>query len=306
MDYRLNVFLEVADHRSITRAGRALHLSQSAVTKNIKMLEDEVGVPLFIRTPNGMNLTEAGLVYVSHVRQMSKAHNDIVQRLRTPGGIFEGKIRLGTSRTILAYFLPRIIASFTKKYPAVTCELVEGDCEAVVDSLLARRVDLALIEGPCRRPEIVIRPFLQDKIVWIAAPKHPLAGRTVTPREVLDTNIICREQGDGDRKNVEAALKKRGLLRKRLTILQEAYSAEITKELVKAGVAIAYISSLAVERELKSGELVRIRCPKLDVDRSFSLIFPQGPEPAGLEGAFVNLLMEMTAVPFKVVKEMAA
>ena len=70
--------------------------------------------------------------------------------------------------------------------------------------------------------------------------------------------------------------------------------------------AIAYISSLAVERELKSGELVRIRCPKLDVDRSFSLIFPQGPEPAGLEGAFVNLLMEMTAVPFKVVKEMAA
>jgi DNA-binding transcriptional LysR family regulator len=100
MDYRLNVFIEVADQRSITRAGRALHLSQSAVTKNIKMLEDEVGVPLFIRTPNGMNLTEAGLVYVSHVRQMSKAHNDIVQRLRTPGGIFEGKIRLGTSVSV--------------------------------------------------------------------------------------------------------------------------------------------------------------------------------------------------------------
>ena len=65
------------------------------MTKNIKALEDEVWLPLLIRTLNGMNLTEAGLVYVSHVRQMPKAHNDVVQRLRTPGGIFEGKIRLG-------------------------------------------------------------------------------------------------------------------------------------------------------------------------------------------------------------------
>ena len=73
---------------------------------------------------------------------------------------------------------------------------------------------------------------------------------------MLDTKIICREQGDGDRKNVEAALQKKGLLRKRLPIRQEAFSAEITKELVKAGVAIAYISSLAVERELKHSGMV--------------------------------------------------
>jgi DNA-binding transcriptional LysR family regulator len=297
MNYRLEVFRKVAELRSITRASRALHLSQPSVTKHVKLLEEELRVSLFVRTPVGMDLTDAGVIFLGHVQQVAKSHELMAQRLLAPARILTGNVRIGSSRTVLAYFLPRVIAAFKKSHPAVTCEIFEGNSDTVIGVLLDQRVDLGVIEGPCRRPEIQVRPFYQDQIIWIAAPDHPLAAKRVSALSLLKFPIVCREIGAGDRIVMEAALRQRGFGRKRLFIIQEAYSAEIIKGFVLSGLGIAYISALAVERELKSGELVRLVCPRLDVPRPFSLILPQGPEPAGIEGAFINFLMEKSGRP---------
>ena len=291
MNYRLEVFLKVAELRSITRAARVLHLSQPSVTKHIKLLEEELRVSLFVRTPVGMELTDAGVIFWGHVQQIAKSHELMAQRLLAPTKILTGRLRIGSSRTILAYFLPRLISAFKKAHPAVTCELFEGNSDTVIGVLLDQRVDLGVIEGPCRRPEIQVRPFHHDQIIWIAAPDHLLALKRATSREILKAPMICREIGAGDRIIMEASLRQKGFGRKRLPIVQEAFSAEIIKGFVRAGLGIAYISAMAVERELKSGELVRLACPRLDAPRSFSLILPQGPEPAGIEGAFIGFLM---------------
>jgi DNA-binding transcriptional LysR family regulator len=292
MNYRLDVFRKVAELRSITRASHALRLSQSAVTKHVKLLEEELRVSLFVRTPVGMDPTDAGIILLGHVQQIAKAHERMAQRLLAPTRILTGTLRIGSSRTVLGYFLPALISAFKKAHPTVNCDLFEGNSDTVIGVLLDQRIDLGVIEGPCHRPEIQVRPFYQDEIIWIAAPDHPLAGKRVTAWDILKSPVICREIGAGDRILMEAALRQRGFGRKRLSIIQEGYSAEIVKGFVRAGLGIAYISALAARRDIASGELIRLICPKLDVPRVFSLILPRGPEPAGVEGAFISFLME--------------
>jgi DNA-binding transcriptional LysR family regulator len=293
MDYRLHVFRKVAELQSTTRAARVLHLSQPAVTKHIQLLEEELQVPLFVRTGRGMVLNESGIVFLQHVQQVAQAHENVAQQLQKHAGVYAGRLRLGSNKTILAYCLPEILARFKLRYPWVHCEIVDGNTDTIIGALLDQRIDLALIEGPCRRPEIQIRTFLQDEIIWIASPQDPLA-RIRHPKisEVLSRPIIVRETGAGTRQFMEQELHHLRIPLKRLKIVQEIPSPGGVKRLVAAGLGIGYIFRLGVEQELAAGKLVKIHCPKLSLRRPFSLLSPQGPTPPGITQAFIQVLME--------------
>ncbi len=296
LDYRLHVFRTVAELQSITKAARALHLSQPAVTKHIQLLEEELRVPLFVRSARGMILNESGLVYLQHVQQIARAHSDIVQHLQTPTGVHTGRLRLGSNKTILAYCLPEILARFKTRYPAAACDIIDGNTDTIVGALLDQRIDLALIEGPCRRPELQIHTFQEDDIVWIASPQHPLAKlRNPTVAEVLQHPIIVREVGAGSRQFMEQVLRQLRIPLPRLHILQEIPSPEGIKRLVAAGLGISYVFRVSVAPELASGKLVTLNCPKLNIRRPFSLLFPQGPGPLGLAQAFIQTVLQPRA-----------
>jgi DNA-binding transcriptional LysR family regulator len=293
IDYRLHVFRTVAESQSITRAARQLHLSQPAVTKHIQLLEEQLRIPLFVRSARGMILNESGAIYLQHVRQIAQAHENITQHLRAPGGILTGRLRLGSNKTVLAYCLPEILARFKTRYPATTCEIIDGNTDTIIGALLDQRIDLALIEGPCRRPEIQIRTFLEDEIIWIAAPQHPLAKiRQPTVTEVLRHPLIVREVGAGSRQFMEQELRRLRLPVERLNIIQEMPHPEAIKHLVAARMGIGYVFRISVVSELASGKLVKINCPKLNIRRPFSLLFPQGPAPLGVAQTFIQLLFQ--------------
>lgn len=294
LDYRLHVFRTVAELQSITKAARVLHLSQPAVTKHIQLLEEELRVPLFVRSARGMILNESGLVYLQHVQQIARAHSDIVQHLQTPTGVLTGRLRVGSNKTILAYCLPEILARFKTRYPAAACDILDGNTDTIIGALLDQRIDLALIEGPCRRPELQIRTFLEDDIVWIASPQHPLAKLRHHPTvaEVLQHPIIVREVGAGSRQFMEQILRQLRIPLPRLHIVQEIPSPEGIKRLVAAGLGISYVFRISVAPELAAGKLVTINCPKLNIRRPFSLLFPQGPAPTGLAQAFIQTVLE--------------
>lgn len=293
LDYRLHVFRVVAQLQSITKAARFLHLSQPAVTKHIQLLEDELHVPLFTRSAQGMILTQAGVVYLQHVHQVAQAHERVTQHLRAPTGVLTGRLRLGTNKTLLAYYLPEILAVFKTRYPSVTCELLDGNTDTIIGALLDQHIDLAIIEGPCKRPELQKQTFLEDDIVWVASPNDPIAAvSNPTVNAVLRRPLIVREVGSGSRQFMEEALRHLRMPLERLRIVQEIPSPEAIKRLVAAGVGIGYVFRLGVEPELASGKLVRINCPKLTIRRPFSVLYPQGPEPLGISQAFIQLLME--------------
>ncbi len=296
MNYRLQVFRQVAELQSITKAARVLHLSQPAVTKHIQLLEETLRVPLFVRSAKGMILNESGILYLQHVQQVAKSHENIAQHLQTPAGILTGRLRLGSNKTVLAYYLPEIVARFKTRYPAAVCDIIDGNTDTIIGALLDQRIDLALIEGPCRRPEIQIRTILEDEIIWIASPEDPLAKiRHPTVAEILQRPIILRELGAGSRQFMEQALRQMRIPLERLKIIQEIPSPEAIKRLVVAGLGISYVFRLSVEQELAAGKLVKINCPKLNIRRPFSLLFPQGPAPLGMAQAFIQLLLERNA-----------
>ena len=293
MNYRLQVFRQVAELQSITKAAHKLHLSQPAVTKHIQLLEAQLRVPLFVRSGKGMMLNDSGIIYLQHVQQIAKAHDDIAQHLQAPLGLLTGRLRLGSNKTVLAYCLPEILARFKNRYPSVTCEIIDGNTDTIIGALIDQRIDLALIEGPCHRPEIQMQAFLEDEIIWIASPKNPLAKRSQPAiAEVLRQPVIVREVGAGSRQFMEQALRRLRIPLERQNIVQEIPSPEAIKRLVAAGLGISYVFRISVEPELASGKLVKIDCPKLNIRRPFSLLFPQGPPPVGVAQAFIQTLLK--------------
>jgi DNA-binding transcriptional LysR family regulator len=293
MNYRLEVFRQVAEWQSISKAARALHLSQPAVTRHIQLLEEKLRVPLFTRSARGMTLNESGMVYLQHVLQIAQAHENIAQHLQAPSGILTGRLRLGSNKTVLAYYLPEMLARFKTRYPSATCEIIDGNTDTIIGALLDQRIDLALIEGPCRRPEIQMRTFLEDEIIWIASPADPLLKiRHPTIANVLRRPIIVREVGAGSRQFMEQALRHLRIPLEQLNIVQEIPSPEAIKRLVAAGLGISYVFRLSVERELAAGNLVKINCASLNIRRPFSLLLPQGPAPLGMIQAFIQLLLQ--------------
>jgi DNA-binding transcriptional LysR family regulator len=295
LNYRLEVFRHVAELQSITKASRVLHLSQPAVTKHIQLLENHLGVPLFKRSANGMVLTPAGLVYLDHVRDVAKAHENIAQQLQHPSQGLAGRLRLGSNKTILSYCLPEIISRFKMRFPSVTCDILDGNTDTIIGALLDHRVDLALIEGPCRRTEIRKEPFFEDDIIWVASPDDPIAKIPhPTVKEILSRPLIVREVGAGSRQFMELALRQKNISLEKLNYIQEVPSPAAIKRIVASGLGISYVFSLSVQRELASGELIKINCPELTFRRPFLVLSPQGPAPVGVAQAFMQVLFEKT------------
>lgn len=291
IDYRLHVFRQVAEARSLTKASKALHLSQPTLSKHIKLLEEELRVPLFVRSSSGVGLTEAGMIFLKHVQETEKARAAVLAKLQAPVGLLSGSLRLGSSMTIASYYLPHVVVRFKAKHAAVKCDVVEGNTELILGLLLDQRIELGLVEGPCRQREIQVRPFYQDEVIWVAAPFDPLAKvKNPSPKALLDRPIISRELGSGTRRVIELALRRQGCSLARLRIAQELPSTEAIKRMVAAGAGIGYASRLSVRQELASGQLVEIRWAKLPMKRAFSVLIPQGPDPIGLVQAFSNFL----------------
>jgi LysR family transcriptional regulator, transcriptional activator of the cysJI operon len=298
IEYRLHVFRQVAELRSLTRAAKALRLSQPAVTKHIKLLEGELRLPLFVRSSHGVTLTDAGTIFLKHVQETEKERATILEQLQAPVGKLAGSLRLGGSMTIVSYFLSETLLAFKAKYPDVTCTVIEGNTDFILGLLLDQRIDVGLVEGPCRRREVQAHPFYQDEIIWIAAPSDALAAsKKVTVQNLVERPIVSREQGSGTRKVVEAALRQQGISLAELNIIQELPSTEAIKRMVAAGAGIGYASRLGVQHELASGKLAQIPCPKLQMKRDFSILIPQGPDPVGIVQAFSKFLMQEKRTP---------
>src|ERR1700693_2085856 len=184
-----------------------------------------------------------------------------------------------------------VLVGFKAKHAAVKCEMVEGNTNLILGLLLDQRIELGLVEGPCRRREIQVRPFYQDEVIRVAAPFDPLAKvKNPSTKALLERPIISRGLGSGTRRVMELALRQQGCSLSRLRIEQELPSTEAIKRMVAAGAEIGYVSRLSVQQELASGQLVEIHCAKLQMKRSFSVLIPQGPDPIGIVQAFSKFI----------------
>ncbi len=289
-NFRLKVFRTVAEKLNFREAAEALLLTQPAVTLQIKALEEQLSIRLFDRTGNRIVLTEAGRRLLKHANKLAALAQEAERDIAALRGVEFGELHIGASTTIAQYFLPRLIGEFGKLNPRVSVSVVSGNTQEIVDALLKGTIAVGLVEGPVLRRGIRTEPFLDDEIVMILPAQHEWVGQAI-PKERLETErLIFRERGSGSRRVVENALQRAKIPLKKLHVAMELDSTEAIKEAIEAGLGVGFVSSRAIQKELKLGTLRQGSVEGLRILRHFSIIRFPGSHPAGLAGVFHQFL----------------
>src|SRR6201990_2103700 len=210
-------------------------------------------------------------------------------------GQHAGELALGASQTIGQYLLPTFVAGFLRSNPKVRITARSGNTDEMLEALLAREIHLALIEGPEKRKDLHIEPFMEDHMVLVVPATHGWANHDIKVEHLKSEPLLMREFGSGSRRVVEQALSKAGVKTKDLAISMELDSTEGLLSAVEAGLGITFVSRWAVRNQLSLGTLKLAHVKGLRLSRKFSLAYPAGPEPQGSAGAFRRFLLNQSS-----------
>lgn len=290
-NFRLKVFRSVAAHLNFSRAAEELFLTQPAVTQQIKALEDELDVPLFDRSGGRISLSPGGKALLPYAEKLKSLADEAHAAVTSVAGNGGGNLAIGASQTIGQYLLPNLIAGFLRENPRVSITATSGNTDAMLDELVARKIQLALIEGPAQRKDIHVEPFMEDHMVLVVPASHEWADQEIDISLLKDAPLLMREFGSGSRRVVEQALLDAGLKKKDLKTRMELDSTEGLLSAVEAGLGVTFVSRWAVRNQLTLGTLRLARVPELKLSRMLSIAYPTGPTPTGAAGAFRSFLL---------------
>lgn len=291
-NFRLKVFRTVAAEMSFRKAAEALHLSQPAVSQQIRSLEEETGVRLFDRGSGDghgsqIALTEAGRVLLSYAESAAGTMAEAQRALAALNEDVSGELRLGASTTVAQYVLPRILGSFLRQYPHVHLSVMSGNTERIAEAVAEHEVALGIIEGPPMRRDVKTEPMVQDEMVLIAAPGHAWArAGSIAATELTKAPLLMRERGSGSRRVVERALKNAGIPLRSLRVTMELDSTEAIISGVEAELGVGFISRWAMGKPLRLGTIRTVQVKGLEILRDFSFIRQTGTELTGAAAAF--------------------
>ncbi|HZS79349.1 MAG TPA: LysR family transcriptional regulator [Ktedonobacteraceae bacterium] len=291
--YHLRVFLTVAEHEHITRASQELLLSQPAVTKIIQHLEQEVGLELIERHGRRIALTYAGNVLHSYARRLFSLEREMEDVLGVLRDAEVGEITLAANTTTGVYLLPPIVARFRERYPRVALHISILNSHEIIEQILSWVLDFGLVEGDPTTlpPDLITEVFAQDELVLVVAQDHHWSRLAELQPEMLrDGELLVREQGSGIREVVEHALQQHGV---RIVPLLTLSDNEAIKQMVMSGVGAAIVSSLAVRREVASGDLVRLPIAGVDLRPKLSLVRRADKHLSRAAQAFCTFLQEV-------------
>lgn len=270
-DRRLKIFHTVARLLNFTKAGEQLHMTQPAVTFQIRQLEDQFNTRLFDRTHNKVTLTEAGKQVYMFADRIIKLYDDMTRSINEMTGDVSGGVSLGASTTIAEYMLPLLIGEFKIKYPEVNISLKESNSEDIIAMVENNVVDLAIVEGSVNNKNLIVEQCRVDQLLVIMPNNHHLAKETTLQvKDILGHPFICRESGSGTQEAISNYVEQQspdGIL----NVCFELSSPEAIKGAVEAGMGISIVSRASIDKELRLGTLTAVELsPKLE--RPFSFV----------------------------------
>jgi len=282
-------FLEVARRGSVSRAAEALFVTQPTLTARLHSLERELGTPLFVRTPHGMRLTDAGRAWVPFAERALRAlveGRDVLEQVRSASA---GHLMIGAAPAVSTYILPGLLEEFVAAHPRVVVSVRTGHSEDVVDLVLRDEVQVGLGRA-IRHPDLELRPFHTEELVLVCAPGHPFTKRREVPmEEVANERLIMFDTTSSYYEITQAAFLSAGV---KLRGLMELDSIEAAKKMVERSLGVALLPRTAVAREVegKTLRLVKMKDAPPMYQSIVAYRRADAGKPVGIVAAFLGLL----------------
>jgi DNA-binding transcriptional LysR family regulator len=290
---QLRVFAAVAERQHVTRAAAVLNLAQSAVSAAIAALEAQHGTKLFHRVSRGVELTEAGALFLVEARAVLARAEAAGLVLSELGNLTRGTLAVHASQTIANYWLPRHLVAFRHKYPGIDIRLTIGNSAEVAAAVHEGAADLGFIEGIIEDPMLTKEQVARDQLVIVVGTEHAWSTMDrLEPDQLTETEWVLREPGSGTRSTFEAALQRFGVASGALRVALELPSNEAVRAAVEAGLGATALSASVAAPSLEAELLHRV-CFDLP-ERDFHVV----RHVARCQSRAADALLSMVTAPF--------
>lgn len=288
---QLEVFVEAARVLNFSEVAERLHLTQPAISMQIRQLEEAVGLPLFERAGRHKTLTEAGLLLRHHAARMLAELQDAEQRLLSLRGLTGGTINIGLVSTT-KYFAPGLLARFLREHPGVDVGFMFGNREMLVRLLMENQIDLALMGRPPAEVETLAEPLAENPHVLVAPLDHPfVSAHNIDMHALRDDTFLMREPGSGTRLMLEELFRSHLFKPARLVTLG---SNETVKQAVMAGLGVSLLSLHTLSLELRSRQIAVLDVLGLPMQRVWHVVQLRRRQLSPLAEAFRHFLIQET------------
>ncbi len=263
--HHLRTFLAVRRHLNFTRAAEEVFLTQPAVSRQVRQLEEELGVRLFEQIGKSLHLTDAGKTLAVEAEKLLGAMERTAEAVRSHGSADHGSVRIGASTTPGFYLLPDLLGRFHRLYPKVALHYTVENSLTIEQMLVRNELDLGFVGAHLSSKELERKPLVADEIVCFTSPSHRLAKvRRIAPSSLEEETWVIREKGSATRRLFEDWLSSRkGKIRKTI----ELTCPETCKALVQAGIGISFMSVHGLRSEFRARNLVKIPVTGMSLKR---------------------------------------
>ncbi len=252
---QLKAFLAIAEAKTFTAGARRVNVTQAAISMQIRQLEDEVGLPLFTRTPRRVIITEAGEYLLERARKILREHDTALSEIAELGGAEHGRLRIGSASAMFAtQQLPGIMQKLREKFPNSELSVSSGTSQALVDKIMHGEIDTAFVSLPVENSSITTDLLFSDEIVAIAHPTHPLANeRFISAAALAGEQLILGERGGNTRRMIDDFFNAANV---RPNVVMELSRQEAINQMVENNLGVGMAGAKTVSKEVRDGKLV--------------------------------------------------
>jgi DNA-binding transcriptional LysR family regulator len=285
---QLRTFLAIAETRSFTRASGQVHLTQAAVSAQIKTLETEIGQPLFARVNKKVFLTEAGELLLPRARRLLREHDETIFALTEAGRAEGGRLRIGTASTMASIHpLPKILAELRQLHAKARVTVFRGTSSEIVSRILSNELDVGLVSLPVEAQDIYAETLMRDQLVAIVPASHALARqRQVSARQLADESLILGEEGGNTRRQIDLFFEKAGL---RPQVTMELGSMTAIRRMVEHGLGVSIVPRSSVTDELSKKRLCPLTVKNLKARWELGLVALRTQQVSTVQQNFCRL-----------------
>jgi DNA-binding transcriptional LysR family regulator len=285
---QLRAFVAIAEAKTFTAGAKATGVTQAAISMQIRQLEEEVGLPLFTRTPRRVLLTEAGEHLLERARTIMREHDAALAELAELGGVEHGRLRIGSSSSAFsANQLPGILKEVFSKYPNAEITVSAGTSQRLVDMLTHGKIDIAFVSLPVENGLVVTDKVFSDEIVAIGHPSHPLAKkRSITPAALAEQPLILGERGGNTRRLIDDFFENAGL---KPNVIMELSRQEAVNEMVENNLGVGTAGAKTIANQIREERLVAWTIEGLKINWELGLARLAGGYYSPIAKEFVEL-----------------